>query len=59
MITTREAAQRRGVTPRRIRQHIAAGELAATKIGRDWMVDERSLRVLPRRRPGRQPKGGA
>lgn len=57
LLTTKEAAARLGVKASRVRQLIAAGQLTAQRIGRDWAIDERAL---PRaaQRPGRgYPKG--
>ncbi|WP_156720951.1 excisionase family DNA-binding protein [Mycobacterium sp. Root135] len=43
VITTREAAQRLGVHASRVRALIAAGNLAATRAGNQWLVDADSL----------------
>jgi excisionase family DNA binding protein len=42
-ITTRQAADRLGVTPQRVTQLIAAGALEARRPGRSWLVDRRSV----------------
>jgi excisionase family DNA binding protein len=39
-LTTRELADRAGVTPARVRQLILAGEIEAEKHGRDWLITE-------------------
>jgi excisionase family DNA binding protein len=53
-ISVREAAHRLGVGERRIRQRIAEGSLPAEWVGRQWVIDERSLGPLDdRRNPGR------
>lgn len=44
MLTTSEAAEILGVTPRRVIALIESGDLAAERFGRQWMVDERSVR---------------
>lgn len=44
MLTTKEAAEKLGVTPRRVNNLIEAGVLRAQKFGRAWMVDEASVR---------------
>ena len=49
-----EAANRLGVTPRRVRQMIADGKLPARRVGRAWAVDERDIRALGRR-PAHRP----
>lgn len=56
-ITTREAAERLGVTPRRVRQFIAAERLEAQKMGTQWIVYLPSVIVLQHtdRKPGRPP----
>lgn len=43
-LTVEDAARAVGVTPRTVRAWIAAGHVAATKLGRrSWVVGERSL----------------
>jgi excisionase family DNA binding protein len=42
-VDTTNAAARLGVSPRRVRQLIATGRLAATRIGGCWAVDVDSL----------------
>ena len=46
MLTTREAAERLGVTDRRIRAMIADGVLRAKRVGRDHLISERDLAAL-------------
>lgn len=43
MLTTKEAAQRLGVSVRRVSALIASGDLSARKFGNAWMVDEASV----------------
>ncbi len=43
MIDTAEAAHRLGVSRRRVLALIEAGDIAAERLGRTWMVDERSV----------------
>lgn len=52
LISTAEAARRLNVTPRRILALISAGRLAATKVGRDWLIAESALTALANRKPG-------
>ena len=52
MLTTRETAERLGVTVHRVRQMIAEGRLKAEKKGRDLWVPEASLEAEIRRRSG-------
>ena len=51
MYTTKEAAQRLGISMRRVNALIASGDLEAQRFGRSWMLDERS--VHERAEPGR------
>ena len=43
MLTTKEAAERLGVSARRIVALIESGDLEAEKFGRSWMISERSI----------------
>lgn len=50
-ITVKDAAQRLGVTPQRIRQLVRSGELKATRVGmRTLVIDARSLNRLTEKR---------
>lgn len=42
-ITTKEAAQKLGVSTRRIRQLLQLGKFVAIKAGRDWIIASSSL----------------
>lgn len=55
MLTTKEAAERLGVSVRRVNALIDSGDLQAERFGRSWMVDERSVeeRATLNRGPGR------
>lgn len=55
MLTTKEAAERLGVSPRRITALIESGALKAEKFGRSWMVDENAVqtRLKAPRKAGR------
>ena len=44
MLTTSEAAEVLGVTPRRVIALVKSGDLTAERFGRQWMIDERSVR---------------
>lgn len=57
ILTTAEAAEALGVTPRRVRQLIAEGRLAAKKAGRDYVIDPRGLKAVEDRKTGRPRKG--
>lgn len=49
-----EAADRLGISPVAVRQHIASGRLAAVKRGREWWLDGHAVERL-----ARQPPAGA
>ena len=55
LIGTEAAAKRLGVSTMRIRAMIRDGILPATKIGRDWLIDEQVLEAprIKNRKPGR------
>jgi excisionase family DNA binding protein len=53
MITTATAAQRLGISPRRVRVLIDTGRLPAARIGRDHLIREQDLALVAVRRPGR------
>ena len=59
MLTTSEAAELLGVSTRRVIALIESGDLSAQRLGRQWMVDERSVedRLRAPRLTG-QPKLG-
>lgn len=43
MLTLAEAAARLGVDPSTLRHQIRNGRFSATKLGRDWLVEEREV----------------
>jgi excisionase family DNA binding protein len=49
-VTTRQAAERLGVSDSRIRQLILDGKLAAVKAGRDWLIKASDLRLMEKRK---------
>jgi excisionase family DNA binding protein len=51
-LSVSEAADRLGVSPLAVRQHIASGRLAAIKRGRDWWLDPQAVDRMVRQRPG-------
>ncbi len=57
MLTTHEAAERLGVSERRVTKLIESGSLSAQKFGRAWMIDEASVAKRLERKPqaGRPP----
>lgn len=57
-ISTTEAAELLGCTDRRVRAALKAGLLAGERIGRDWVVNRKSVqsyRDSPKRTAGRPP----
>ena len=52
-LTTLEAADSLGVTPRRVRALIQSGKLPAEKKGRDYLVNQKDLKLVKNRKPGR------
>jgi excisionase family DNA binding protein len=55
-LTTKEVAEKLGVTMRRIQAMIQSVSLPATKFGRDYMVREDDLRLVEVRKVGRPKK---
>jgi excisionase family DNA binding protein len=58
-ITTKEAADRLGVSAARVRQLVLAGNLPAEKFGRDLMIKASDLKLVEDRPMGRPPKAKA
>ena len=58
LLTTKEAASVLGVTDRRVRAMIGAGQLPAHQLGRDYAIEEKVLQAVAKldRKPGRPPK---
>lgn len=56
LLTTREVAERLGVTVTRVQQLILAERLPAEKKGRDYFINEDDLKLVEDRKPGRPPK---
>lgn len=56
MLTTQEAAERLGVSIRRVQALIQSGQLRAEKIGRDYIIREEDLEQVLNRKPGRPKK---
>jgi excisionase family DNA binding protein len=57
LLTTKDAADRLGVTAVRVYQLIREGRLPAKKLGRDYVINERDLARVKDRKPGRPAKG--
>ena len=52
-LTTQQAAERLGITTRRVRALITSGQLPATRHGRDWDIRPVDLALVRERKPGR------
>lgn len=46
LLNTQQAAEKKGVTVRRIRALIDEGKLKAEKVGRDWIIEETELEKI-------------
>ena len=44
--TTKEVAEKVGLTRQRITQLIQDGRITAEKLGRDWVIDENQITVI-------------
>lgn len=56
LINTQAAAERLGVSRRRVRQLIEEKKLPAITMGRDWIINESDLKLVENRKPGRPRK---
>lgn len=56
LLTTKEVAGRLGLSIRRVQAMISAGRLPASRFGRDYLVNEKDLKLVENRKPGRRPK---
>jgi excisionase family DNA binding protein len=55
-LTTKETAEKLGVSAGRIRQMILAGQLHAEKFGRELMISETDIKAVSNRKTGRPKK---
>jgi excisionase family DNA binding protein len=46
LLSTKQAAEKLGVSAIRIRQLIQDGTIKATRIGRDYVIDEKDLKAV-------------
>lgn len=58
ILTTAEAAEQLGVSSRRLRALIKSGKLPAEKFGTAYMINEKDLKLVKDRKPGRPKKAG-
>ena len=56
LLTTKQVADRLGVSAARVRAMVLAGRLPAEKIGRDLVIQAADLALVKNRVPGRPPK---
>ncbi|HMQ04882.1 MAG TPA: helix-turn-helix domain-containing protein [Pyrinomonadaceae bacterium] len=57
LLSTREAAQELGISPIRVRQLIQEGKLKASRVGRDYVIEEKDLAAVQTYgKPGRPKK---
>lgn len=56
LLTTKETAEKLGVSVRRVQAMITDGSLPATKLGRDYVIKESDLESVKDRKPGRPLK---
>jgi excisionase family DNA binding protein len=56
LISSKEAAERLGLSLRRVQALITAGRLPAQKIGNSYVVDEKDLELVKERKAGRPTK---
>ncbi len=56
LFTTKEVAEKLGLSVRRVQAMITDGNLPAIKLGRDYVIKESDLKLVKDRKPGRPPK---
>ncbi len=56
LISTKEAAEKLGISVLRVQQLIWQQRLPAQKIGRDYVINEKDLELVKDRKTGRPPK---
>jgi excisionase family DNA binding protein len=52
LLSVRDAAERLGISPAAVRQHIASGQLPAVQRGRSWWLEGRVVERMARQQPG-------
>jgi len=58
IISTKEAADRLGLSVRRVQALVKAGKLPGQKFGAAYMINEKDLAKVQNRKPGRPKKAG-
>jgi excisionase family DNA binding protein len=56
LITTAQAAERLGISVRRVQELIGSQRLPAQQFGRTYVVNEEDLKLVENRKVGRPPK---
>jgi excisionase family DNA binding protein len=56
LLTTKEVSEKLKVSVRRVHALIQDGRLPAQKYGRDYLIDEKDLKLVAERKPGRPRK---
>jgi excisionase family DNA binding protein len=56
ILTAAQAAERLGVSVRRVQQLVKEGRLPADQFGGAWMIKEEDLKLVENRKVGRPPK---
>jgi excisionase family DNA binding protein len=56
LLNTKEASEKLNVSAIRVRQLIRQGRIPATKVGRDYVIQESDLKGLAERKNGRPAK---
>jgi excisionase family DNA binding protein len=59
LITTAQAAERLGISVRRVQELINSQRLPAQQFGRTYVVNEEDLKLVENRKVGRPPKAKA
>jgi excisionase family DNA binding protein len=59
LITTAQAAERLGISVRRVQELISSQRLPAQQFGRTYVVNEDDLKLVENRKAGRPPKAKA
>ncbi len=59
LLSTNEASEKLNLSAIRIRQLIQSGRLPATKVGRDYVIQEKDLSLVAVRTNGRPKKNGS
>ena len=56
LLNTKEASEKLNISAIRVRQLIKQGRIPATKVGRDYVIQESDLKDLEERKNGRPAK---